>query len=140
MRAGDIITGFSGAGYELHPELLALDISDGQDCGREDFTVIREGLISLKAELSPRTAVRHFISGDRTVVKSGRAEFTAEMLEHADGLMSFIAAAAADRRRVRYYYRDMLTGDEREGTAAVTEYCTAPSEIHGRIVRIRLSE
>ena len=83
--------------------LLGIDISEKQDAEGTAYEVLRNGVVSVSADLSPRCVLRKYVDGDRIVHLSPMERFTVRFLRIADDpVQEFIIAAAESSSDIRY--------------------------------------
>ena len=141
MTISEFKAGYTSAsGFaDENSRVIAFDISEDGSSTNEDFTVLSAGVIAAEFDFSPRTAVRHFVEGDRTVPLSDMRVFIIKLvLADDDPVQSFILAAAASQERVRYVYYNACTGIEESGYLLPELTGIEKNDIYGMTARVLL--
>lgn len=112
---------------------LKIDISEAQNASEDDFVLLSSGIISVRADLSPRSAVRKFVEGDKAVLLSPMTAFEIKLLRTDDSAQDFILSAGTSGRRIRYIWGG------HPGEAVVTGMKEESSDIIGTVVTLTMA-
>ena len=110
-----------------------IDTSESQDVSYENFIALCNGVISVKADLSPRSGVRRFVEGDRAVLLSPMIVFEIKLMRTDDSAQSFILSAGAEGKRIRYIWGTHW------GEAVITGMKEENSDIIGTVVTLTMA-
>lgn len=132
--------------YSVHGGMLsdkdtafAIDISEGQDLPADGYTVLQAGMLSVSAELAPRTVRRRYVNGEKSVPLSEKRRFVLKMLLSAeDEAQSFLLSAVRNASPVKYAYISLFDGHSECGTVIPVSAVFENSAAEGAAVTVEL--
>ena len=117
--------------------VLGVDLSEEQNAVWKNFTVLREGVYSLKADLSPETVTRKYVDGHKSLPVSDMVRITLKLAAgETDSAGSRILKAASLGENVRCVYADISEGSYITCSMLprITEICSG--ELYGMEITV----
>jgi len=124
----------SGEFCDSFGRFLGIDMSEKGGLAEGDFSAVTEGVISIDADLSAKSAVREFVDGHKAVAVSEWAEIKIEfLLIVGDGVQEKILECAHSGVPVRCVFGDGKKA-EFSGNMLITSAESKPHSVYGTAV------